>query len=254
MHLAIRRRRCYINTHQWCSLESVVALRSVAVIVLLFGAGVGGLWPAEARALELVAGGYGTEPTDVPAASGEPVQLAGASAPAGLALDFTPRDAGLWPATGRGDSTAADVRFGLTIHGSPDSLDQLGLESAPGAPGRRGYVAATSALTVGGAMRWSDWSVGGGVGRAQILGEDVDVMSANLSYGRISTELAYGQGEPAQGGSKDVLMLSTDLAAWSWLTLESDLAVGTSPGSVDRERDRNSQPVAAGRFGLRLNF
>ncbi|MFZ1425828.1 MAG: hypothetical protein WAS21_03550 [Geminicoccaceae bacterium] len=253
MHLAIRRRRCYINAHQWCSLESVVALRSVAVFVLLLGAGVGGLWSAEAQALELVAGGYGTTPTDVPVASGEPVQLNGPSTPVGLALDFTPRDASLWPA-GRGDSTAPDMRFGLTVHGSPDSLDQLGFESAPGAPGRRGHVAATSALTVGGAMRWSDWSVGGGVGRAQILGEDVGVMSANLSYGRISTELAYGQGASAQGGSKDVLMLSTDLAAWSWLTLESDLAVGTSPGSVDRERDRNSQPVAAGRFGLRLNF
>ena len=87
-----------------------------------------------------------------------------------------------------------------------------------------------------------------------ILGEDMGVMSANLSYGRISTELAYGQAETGQGGTRDALMLSTDLAAWSWLTLESDLAVSTAPGSVDRERDRSSQPVAAGRFGLRLNF
>lgn len=229
-------------------------MRSVAVIVLLCGAGVGGLWSAEAQALDLVAGGYGTAPAESPVASDDPVQLPGASSPAGFALDFTPRDAGLWPTAGSSAKTGADVRFGLTLHGTSDSIDQLGLGDATSTLGRRSQFGASSALTVGGAMHWSDWSVGGGVGRAQILGEDVGVMSANLSYGRISTELAYGQGEAGQGGSKDVLMLSTDLAAWSWLTVESDLAVGTSPGSVDRERDRNSQPVAAGRFGLRLNF
>jgi hypothetical protein len=49
-------------------------------------------------------------------------------------------------------------------------------------------------------------------------------------------------------------MLSTDLAAWSWLTLESDLALGARSAGVDGEHDRNREPVAAGRFGLRLNF
>lgn len=206
----------------------------------------------EADALDLVPGGYGTTPTERPMAGDEPVQVPGASAPTGLALDFTPRDPNLW--TGSGDAAASDVRFGLTVHGAPDSAGLLGLDSAPYPSGRRGHGVASSALTVGGAMHWSDWSVGGGFGRAEILGEDMGVMSANLSYGRISTELAYGQAETGQGGTRDALMLSTDLAAWSWLTLESDLAVSTAPGSVDRERDRNSQPVAAGRFGLRLNF
>jgi hypothetical protein len=42
-----------------------------------------------------------------------------------------------------------------------------------------------------------------------------------------------------------VLMLSTDLAASSWLKLESNLAVGS---------DRESESVAVGRFGVRLNF
>lgn len=254
MHLAIAPGQCYISVHQWRTLGSAVALRSVVAIVLVCGVGVGGLWPAAARALDLVAGGYGTAPSGHAAAGDDPAQVPGASAPAGFALDFTPRDPGLWPAGGSGDGAATDVHFGLTVHGASDSIDQLGLDGTSGSSGRRGHVGAPSALTVGGAMRWSDWSVGGGFGRAQILGEDMGVMSANLSYGRLSTELAYGQGAAGQGGSKDVLMLSTDLAAWSWLTLESDLAVGTSPGSVDRERERNSQPVAAGRFGLRLNF
>jgi hypothetical protein len=44
----------------------------------------------------------------------------------------------------------------------------------------------------------------------------------------------------------DVLMLSTDLAATSWLSLESDVAVGSRP---DEE-----ESVAVGRLGVRLNF
>ena len=102
-------------------------------------------------------------------------------------------------------------------------------------------------------MRWSDWTVGGGLGRAQVLGENVDLMSATLGYGRITAGVAYGQSTPAEGNPQDVLMFSTDLAAWSWLTLESDLALG-SHGNVDRERTRDREPVAAGRLGLRLNF
>ena len=103
-------------------------------------------------------------------------------------------------------------------------------------------------------MRWSDWTVGGGLGRAQVLGEDIDLMAATLGYGRVRAEVAYGQSESIQGPPNEVLMLSTDLAAWSWLTLESDLALGARSSSVDGERDRNREPVAAGRFGLRLNF
>ena len=79
-------------------------------------------------------------------------------------------------------------------------------------------------------------------------------MSASLGYGRVSAELSYGQSETGQGAPNDVLMLSTDLAAWSWLTLESDLAVGSRQSAVDGDRASNREPVAAGRFGLRLNF
>ena len=58
-----------------------------------------------------------------------------------------------------------------------------------------------------------------------MLGESVDLMAATLGYGRITAELAYGQSESIEGPPQEVLMLSTDLAAWSWLTLESDLAL-----------------------------
>ena len=103
-------------------------------------------------------------------------------------------------------------------------------------------------------MRWSDWSVGGGLGRAQVLGEDVDLMAATLGYGRVTRRAGVRPVGVDRGPAQDVLMLSTDLAAWSWLTLESDLALGSRSGTVDGERERNREPVAAGRFGLRLNF
>ena len=53
---------------------------------------------------------------------------------------------------------------------------------------------------------------------------------------------------------RQLLLLRTDLAAWSWLTLESDLALGSRSANVDGSHDRNRDAVAAGRFGLRLNF
>ena len=79
-------------------------------------------------------------------------------------------------------------------------------------------------------------------------------MAATLGYGRVRAELAYGQSQAATGVPQDVLMLRTDLAAWSWLTLESDLALGSRSANVDGSHDRNRDAVAAGRFGLRLNF
>ena len=74
-------------------------------------------------------------------------------------------------------------------------------------------------------------------------------MAATLGYGRVRAELAYGQSQAATGVPQDVLMLRTDLAAWSWLTLESDLALGSGATA-----ERQETSVAAGRVGLRLNF
>jgi hypothetical protein len=176
------------------------------------------------------------------------------AAPA-IALDFTPRSgSGLWARTDADKDAAPRVHFDLTVRsGGADGIERFGLGTTRDAL-RANSNPVPTALTVGGAMRWSDWSVGGGLGRAQILGDNVDLMAATLGYGRLTAELAYGQSESIEGPPKEVLMLSTDLAAWSWLTLESDLALGSRSGTVDGERERNREPVAAGRFGLRLNF
>jgi hypothetical protein len=204
-------------------------------------------------ALELVPGGYGAVPLERSALSEDSVELSGALDRPTFALEFTPRGGGaLWSRSDADDEPG--LRFDLTVHGSPvNRLDSFGLGTSRDAL-RANAPAAPTALTVGGAMRWSDWSVGGGLGRAQVLGEDVDLMAASLGYGPLTAELAYGQSESVEGAPRDVLMLSTDLAAWSWLTLESDLAVGSRTEAVDGQRDGNREPVAAGRFGLRLNF
>ncbi len=139
-------------------------------------------------------------------------------------------------------------RFGFAVRGGVGALDQLGLGGAQdGTFNPDGQEARGSNLTVGGAMSWHGWSVGGGLGRAEFLGTEVDLLSATLGYGRFNAEVAYGQDGD---GSGDVLMLSTDLAASSWLTLESDVAVGSRPDAAGREQES----VAVGRFGLRLNF
>jgi hypothetical protein len=75
-------------------------------------------------------------------------------------------------------------------------------------------------------------------------------VSATVGYGPLSTSLAFGQagGGSGQQQSRGVLMLSTDLSAWSWLTLESDVALGDSADGDAAES------VAVGRLGVRLNF
>jgi hypothetical protein len=233
-----------------------VAVAAVVMAMVLDAASVG--------ALELVPGGYGA---GGPEAAGAPAPLdderlafGDGDGAAGLALDFTPRHGtGLWQ--GEAGATGADpgLRFDLTIRETPGAmLDQLGFGTGRGDFGNGADPSGQAGLTVGGAMRWSDWSIGGSLGRAQILGTDVDLMAASFGYGRITAEIGYGQSDGAATAAttaapRDVLMLSTDLAAWSWLTLESDFALGSNP-AADQDRGQDHEPVAVGRFGLRLNF
>lgn len=211
-----------------------------------------------ALALELVPGGYGAGPSGAASkavvSGGQQVVVNEASDSSDLAMDFTPRDGtGLWARTGGAGDQSSDLRFDLSVDGARDaSSTQLGFGASRDTlrAGRSG----SAALAVGGAMHWSDWTVGGGLGRAQVMGTDIDLMSASLGYGRVTAGIAIGQSDaPAIGQPRDVLMLSTDLTAWSWLTLESNLAVG-SPAGAEGDRDRDRDAVAAGRLGLRLNF
>jgi hypothetical protein len=229
-------------------VKSFAFRASVAILAAMTASTLVG---GRALALELVPGGYGAVDGAAGGADTLPDGQAGrdhGGAEAGLSLDFTPRHgAGAWAAA-RDDE--GGPRFDLTIGGDPgDRFEQLGLGASSETLYPRNRRAGQSSLSVGGAMRWSDWSIGGGYGRSQLMGTDVDLLSASIGYGRLSAEIAVGQSVDYQTAPRDVLMLSTDLAAWSWLTLESDLAVGSAPSA-----EREDQSVAVGRVGLRLNF
>ncbi len=202
-----------------------------------------GLAGAPAAAMTLVPGGYGVEvDSSRPAAplAMQQRQFSSSVGSAGLTLDFTPRASGSLfsqPSAIDGDMTS----LSLGLQGG--YADQLRL----GAIGLGGPSAdPTEGLSIGGALSISEWEVFGSVGRANLLGNDADVFAAGLGYGRVNAKLVYGH-VPATttrlGG--DVLMLSTDLAAWSWLTLQGDVAVTET---------LENEPLTVGRIGVRLNF
>ncbi|HMR31799.1 MAG TPA: hypothetical protein PKA13_12900 [Geminicoccaceae bacterium] len=164
---------------------------------------------------------------------------------AAMSFDFTPRN----PLSLLFDEPSSEV-------GEPAEL-RLAVERDPVVASRFASLGSherapaaglsDSALEIGGALHFADWVVGSGYARAPLFGGEADMVSATLGYGRVQARLAYGQTERKQADSMDVLTFSTDLAAWSWLTLESDLAVGAAA-------DRTDESLAAGRLGIRLNF
>ena len=213
--------------------------------LLLAACALAALTARPVSAVELAAGGYGLETyADGPAAGGAagfvpgPLEVGSA-----MVLDFTPRGGLIAP--GRAEEQPR-LRLQLDIAGGVvDPNDPL----AAGAETRPSWLAdpqaKLGALSIGGALRWSDWSLGGGLARTPLFGGEADLMSASVGYRSLTASLSYGQAQRSDLAPLGVLMLSTDLAASSWLKLESNLAVGS---------DRASDSVAVGRVGIRLNF
>ena len=222
------------------------SLRSLTLGVMLGCSFIGAT-----QALELVAGGYGAAMTGpMGAVADERLDLRGGTDAAGMSLDFTPRhNSGGLSAMGALEGPT----FSLAIREGAGTLDRLSLTDPASDLYPAGNVEGSARnLTVGGAMTWYDWTIGGGLGRGDFLGTDIDIYSAMVGFGSLSAQFAYGQSSGENvAATQDVLMLSTDLAASSWLTLESDLAVGSRPDPVGNDEDHS---VAVGRFGLRLNF
>jgi hypothetical protein len=208
---------------------------------------------ADARAVELVTGGYGTDPVlaDGPPAAAAPSGPGSAWTVGGdgsaVVLGFTPRGSGAF-GSGRGAGDAPKLRFELGIGaGGPGGW-------AGDAPGDRPSwlaeddpAAGLGELSIGGALRWSEWSLGGGYARTALLGGEADLLSATVGRGAWSASVGYGEtgGGADDAPPLDVLMLSADFAAWSWLSVGSDVAVGS---------DGEAESVAVGRLGVRLNF
>lgn len=165
-----------------------------------------------------------------------------------VGFGFTPRNPlSLLFGDSDGSDTLSPMR--VTLSAVNDPVVGHRFASLGGAPDQGEPVAgAAGALEVGGALEWSDWTLGSGYTRAPLFGGEADLMSASVGYGRLQASLAYGQSE-RQSDQLDVLMFSTNLDALSWLSVESDIAVGSPPDSSD-----NREPLAAGRVGIRLNF
>jgi hypothetical protein len=220
--------------------------------------------PAAVHAAEFVAGNYGPALTGgaaleaaEPTAADQDAAAAGddSSSSSAVLFDFTPRGADL-PDLG-GDSPR--LRFELGVGGQEAApgggLDALGLGGSAG-PAWLDETGGSAEqqqprLSLGGALLWSGWTVGGGFARTNLAGgAAADLVSATVGYGPLTASLAIGQADGPEQQSRDVLMLSTDLSAWSWLTLESDVALGDS---ADRD-EAGGESVAVGRLGVRLNF
>ena len=222
------------------------------VILALVALSPASAMPVVAHAAEFVSGGYGAALTggsaleaEAPAAGGQDAStVAGDTA---VLFDFTPRGAGM-PALGGSDEGAPRLRFEFGADGE-GGLDALGLGGSAGPSWLdEGAAAGPRRLSLGGALLWSGWSVGGGFARSDLAGGAADLLSATVGFGPLSTSLAYGQANGSREQPRDVLMLSTDLSAWSWLTFESDVALG---GPAD---GGEAESVAVGRLGVRLNF
>jgi hypothetical protein len=164
---------------------------------------------------------------------------------AAASFDFTPRN----PLSLLFDEATADLAepAELRLEIARDPTLSSRFTSLGSVDGGEMDTSPHAALEIGGALHWQDWVVGSGYSRAPLFGGEADLVSATLGYGPIQARLAYGQTERQRADTLDVLTLSTDLAAWSWLTLETDLAVGAS-------EDSTTDSLAAGRLGIRLNF
>jgi hypothetical protein len=223
---------------------------SRSLVASLLGAGllVGALGAPSALAMDMVSGGYGADVesyapnADLAMRSGAFASSAGGS---GLTLEFTPRASGLLFSRPTARADAPDLSFSFDFQGSYGRelrFDSIGLSSA----GTEAGSGSGEGLALGGALRYDDWQLSGSLGRANLLGNSADVVAAGIGYGPLNARLVYGSVPETTGGTEgDLLMFSTDLAAWSWLTLQGDVAVSDTLAD---------EPLTIGRVGIRLNF
>lgn len=201
--------------------------------VLAFVVGLGG---APARAVELVAGGYGTVESTTespwPAA-----KLLAFEASTPLVLHFTPRMSGALLLGNELRQRDADESpsFGPSAFSPLTTLDRLGFVTSVG----------QDEFRVGGAFRLDDVTVSAGFARPVLFGTPAELFAAGIAVGGWSASFAYARRPDAESGPLDMLLLRTDLRALPWLALESEMAIS--------ERQA-SGALAAGRIGIRLDF
>lgn len=223
---------------------------SRSVVASLLGAGLllGTLGTSSALAMDMVSGGYGADVESYAPNADLAMRsrsYASSTDTSGLTLAFTPRASGLLFSRPTAPSDTPDLSFSFDFEGSYGRelrFDSIGLSGAGGGSGAE----LGEGLALGGALRYDDWQLSGSLGRANLLGNSADVVAAGIGYGPLSARLVYGSVPETTGGTEgDLLMFSTDLAAWSWLTLQGDVAVSDTLAD---------EPLTVGRVGIRLNF
>ncbi len=157
-------------------------------------------------------------------------------------------------AAGKGERSGT-VSFGFTPRGSFTDRLRFDLSAAPLKVASQPWVPSTlvfanagdGGFVLGGALVWNEWTFNStmlqlGEGRFQ-----TEMVGAGVAYGQVAAGVALAETETPIGDTRSTMLLSTDLAAWSWLTLEGDLALtGRSEHTPDGD--------AAGRLGIRLRF
>lgn len=162
----------------------------------------------------------------------------------GFSLRFTPRQG---PGSSLDGGLAAMIpalRLSVGVDeglGAPARGLDLGHGGDPASP----IGAGSGSLMVGGALEWDDWSVGGDLRRLDAEGIPTNLLGGSLGYGPMRFRLSYGEVEREAEPNASLWLFSTDLATSSWLSLEGDLAVRSSPVE---------EPSTVGRVGIRLRF
>ena len=155
-----------------------------------------------------------------------------------MVLDSTPRGGGLFEFD---RATARRIRFELSVAVTPldePNAFEIGAAETPSwlAEPKVGFGDQYRR-----ALRWSEWSVGGGFARTALMGGEADLMSAIVGYGSLTASLGYGEASRRRAAADGRVTLTRILAATSWLSLESVVAVDSRP---DEE-----ESVAVGRLG-----
>lgn len=206
----------------------------------------------QSRAAQLMRGGYMAGQTTAPLADSSadglaPSSFALSDDDPGLTIDFTPR--------GGGSVLLDDLGLGslemprLRLNFSSASADSRRISLLPGAPDTTQPPGSTigdgGTLALGGALEWSSFSIGGTLSRTSLMGTETDMMGASVGYGSLTASLSFGEQSRNAASSRDFWLLSTDLLALPWLSLEGDFAVESAP---------QAEPSTVGRLGVRLHF
>lgn len=197
----------------------------------------------------LVPGGAAYAPLPVTAGEATALEVTRPTQPVGSSdaqfiMGFTPRQ-GIGAAGGGSPTGAVEPRLTLSLSqaGSLEQrLDHLSLGQPQGARARPNDE---SSLIVGGGLEWDIWSLGGTYTRASLAGVPTDLVGARVGYGDFTARLSFGELEEGARAGSGLWLLSTDLAAWSWLSLEGDVAVQTH---------EETEPETVGRLGVKLRF